>query len=85
MTAPISALKTTLPCSILASARPAATSSWTRARYAAPPSAPIGETPTSSVNIAMLAGSRMPVSGGRTWRTAGSGRTSGSAAIAISG
>ena len=57
----------------------------TRARYAAPPSGPTGETPTSSVNMATHAGIMMSSSSGRTARTSGSGATSGAAEISITG
>jgi hypothetical protein len=57
----------------------------TRARYAAPPSGPTGETPTSSVNMATDAGSSVLSSSGRTRRTRGSGGTSGSDEMAMTG
>ena len=73
MAAPTSALKMTWPSSIRANALPERTSSATRARYEAPPSPASGETPTSSVNMAMEAGSRTSSSSRRTRLTAGSG------------
>jgi hypothetical protein len=60
-------------------------SSWTRARYIAPPSPAVGETPISSVNIATQAGSSTSSSSGRTLRTSGSGVTAGGPASAMSG
>ncbi len=85
VTEPTSALKMTRPSSIRANERPALISSITRVRYAAPPSIPIGETPTSSVNMSTLAGSRISISPGRTARTSGSAGTSGSPEMASTG
>ena len=85
VTAPTSALNTIRPSSIRANARPAATSSRTRVRYSSPPSPTIGEIPTSSVNIAMLAGSSTSISSSRTRRTAVSGSASGGTVVTISG
>ena len=68
-----------------ANARPPRISSVTRARYSAPPSPPFGETPTSSVNMATDAGSRMSRSSMRTRRTSGSAGTSGARDVAITG
>ena len=45
----------------------------------------VGETPTSSVNMATQAGHKMSISSGLTRRTSGSGGTSGGPAVTMTG